>query len=138
MATVTNSLGRVLPCFVPGYGPVRPFQGAFAVLEQETPSARLPPTRPLPRTSGRLPSKRVGSLAEALSLAGIHDGSTLSFHHHLREGDQVVGLALKAARELQVTGLTLAPTALFEVHGTVLAEHLRDGVVHQIQGSMNG
>jgi len=32
-------------------------------------------------------SKLVGSIREALEKCGAHDGMTLGFHHHFREGD---------------------------------------------------
>ena len=31
--------------------------------------------------------KVVSSIREAISLAGLKDGMTVSFHHHLRNGD---------------------------------------------------
>ena len=32
-------------------------------------------------------SKLVNSIREAVQLAGLKDGMTVSFHHHLRNGD---------------------------------------------------
>ena len=38
--------------------------------------------------------KIVASLEEAFRLADVRDGMTISFHHHLRDGDLVVNMAL--------------------------------------------
>ena len=45
-------------------------------------------------------SKVVKSLKEAISLAGLKDGMTISFHHHLRNGDQVLNLVLQNISDL--------------------------------------
>ena len=42
----------------------------------------------------RAKGKVAGSLEEAFRLAEIKDGMTISFHHHLRNGDLVVNMAL--------------------------------------------
>ena len=35
-------------------------------------------------------SKLVSTIREAVTLAGLKDGMTVSFHHHLRNGDYVL------------------------------------------------
>ena len=42
-------------------------------------------------------SKLVDSLAQALRQCGARSGMTFSFHHHLRDGDYVVNMVMKAA-----------------------------------------
>ena len=39
-------------------------------------------------------SKVVSSIAEAIRLAGLKDGMTVSFHHHLRNGDFVLNMVM--------------------------------------------
>lgn len=39
--------------------------------------------------------KVVGSIREAVALAGLKDGMTVSFHHHLRNGDYVLNLVME-------------------------------------------
>ena len=39
-------------------------------------------------------SKLVKTLKEAMRLAGLRDGMSISFHHHLRNGDHVMNMAL--------------------------------------------
>lgn len=40
--------------------------------------------------------KLLASLEEAIEKSGLKDGMTISFHHHLRNGDQVVNLVTQA------------------------------------------
>ena len=40
-------------------------------------------------------SKLVKSLREAISLSGLKDGMTISFHHHLRNGDFVLNMVME-------------------------------------------
>ena len=44
-------------------------------------------------------SKLVDSIADALRQLGAKSGMTFSFHHHLRDGDYVVNMVMKAAIE---------------------------------------
>ncbi|MBE7248948.1 MAG: hypothetical protein INR63_28720, partial [Actinomycetospora chiangmaiensis] len=39
-------------------------------------------------------TKLVGSLDAAIAAAGLKDGGTVSFHHHLRNGDGVLNLVM--------------------------------------------
>ena len=81
--------------------------------------------------------KRVASIKEALQKAGIKDGMTISTHHHLRNGDRVANMVFDAAAELGVKDLRWFPSASFPVHAENL-KHLESGVIHHIEGSMNG
>ena len=38
--------------------------------------------------------KLVNSLREAIALSGLKDGMTVSFHHHLRNGDFVLNMVM--------------------------------------------
>lgn len=82
-------------------------------------------------------SKIVPSLEAAFQLAEVRDGMTISFHHHLRNGDLVVNMALEILSNMGVRDLLLAPSALFPVHEGILS-HVRSGVVRAIEGSVNG
>ncbi|MBQ5437299.1 MAG: citrate lyase subunit alpha, partial [Firmicutes bacterium] len=80
-------------------------------------------------------SKVVSGLAEALRLCGARSGMTFSFHHHLRDGDHVVNMVMKAAiEELGLDGLTIAATSLGAAHDPV-AEYIEQGKVVGIQTS---
>ena len=40
-------------------------------------------------------NKLVNSIREAVALAGLKDGMTVSFHHHLRNGDFVLNMVME-------------------------------------------
>ena len=42
-------------------------------------------------------NKLIGSVKEAIEKAGLKDGMTISFHHHMRNGDYVLNMVLDAA-----------------------------------------
>ncbi|MDO5401402.1 MAG: citrate lyase subunit alpha [Eubacteriales bacterium] len=80
-------------------------------------------------------SKIVESLAQALRSCGACDGMTFSFHHHLRDGDYVANLVMKAAiEELGLKDLTIAATSLGGAHDPIAA-YIEEGKVIGIQTS---
>jgi citrate lyase subunit alpha/citrate CoA-transferase len=79
----------------------------------------------------------VEDLRTALERCGLKDGMTISSHHHLRNGDRVALQALEAAAEMGVQDLMWFPSASFPCHEPVI-DLMEDGVVHHIEGSMNG
>ncbi|MEM8819490.1 MAG: citrate lyase subunit alpha [Pseudomonadota bacterium] len=72
------------------------------------------------------------SLDEAVERAGLRDGATISFHHHLRNGDGVLNAVLDACARAGLRGLRLAPSALFPVHEP-LTRQIREGTVSAIE-----
>lgn len=81
--------------------------------------------------------KRVAAIKAALQKCGIKDGMTISTHHHLRDGDYVANMVFDAAAELGIKDLRWFPSASFPVHAPIV-NYLENGVVHHIEGSMNG
>lgn len=126
-----NSIGREIPEYIDGIGELRPFQGAFKRIPDGFMKA---PKVPCANRGG---DKVLPSLKEALREAGLRDGMTLSFHHHLRNGDYVVSMVLDLVAEMGFRDMTIAPTALFPVHKSII-RHIESGVVKAIQGSVNG
>jgi citrate lyase subunit alpha/citrate CoA-transferase len=53
---------------------------------------------------------------------------TVSFHHHLRNGDQTLNQSVSAIRRAGLRDLTLLPSSLFPVHAP-LVEAFHDGTV---------
>ena len=80
---------------------------------------------------------KVISLIEALKKCDIKNGDTLSFHHQLRNGDNVVNLTLEAIKNLGIKNIRVAQTAMFDVHNPVI-DYIKDGVINRIEGSLNG
>jgi len=82
-------------------------------------------------------NKVVSSLVNALQRAGLHDGMTISSHHHFRDGDLLMAQVFAAVQELGVRDLVWFPTAVFPSHEPLL-KHLGSGLIHHIEGSLNG
>lgn len=76
-------------------------------------------------------NKLVKSLREAIRLAGLESGMTVSFHHHLRNGDYVLNQALAEIASLGLKDITVNASSLFDVHLPLL-EHIQNGVVSGI------
>jgi citrate lyase subunit alpha/citrate CoA-transferase len=130
---VLNKVGRRVPTVVNGREQA-PFLGVGAYEPEGRKQA--PPIRSC-RDYPASGDKRVTDLKTALKKCGIADGMTISTHHHLRNGDAVALLALRAAAELGVKDLVWFPSASFPCHEPVI-ELMDRGVVHHIEGSMNG
>ncbi len=118
---------RELPTRIDGHGEVRPYAGCT-----------LPPPARRGDDGGATRASRNGaerkllpSIAQAFAACAVRNGATLSFHHHLRNGDQVLNLVLAEAAARRLRGLTVAASSLFPVHAP-LVEHLRSGVVARI------
>lgn len=126
-----NSIGRMVPRGVPGLGELSPFAGAYARLDgsyEWTP--RVYPRRvPAPVTDKVAPD-----LEAAIRRSGLENGMTISFHHHLRNGDAVVGMVLAEIERMGIRDLTLAPSSLGDSHDCV-ADFIRKGVVTRLNTS---
>ena len=72
--------------------------------------------------------KHMASITDALRQCGLKDGMTLSFHHHLRNGDHVVNMTMDAVAVLGVKDITVACSSLFPVHEHLIG-HIRSGVI---------
>ena len=76
-------------------------------------------------------SKVVKSLQEVIALSGLKDGMTVSFHHHLRNGDYVLNMVMDAISNAGIKDLTVNASSLFDVH-TPLLEHIKNHTVTNI------
>ena len=116
---------RQLPRHIEGYGPVTPYTGVQAPPRSVTRAAtQMNPARP----GG---DKLLNDIAAAFDACGVKSGATLSFHHHLRNGDQVLNTVMAVAAARGLSGLTVAASSLFPVHAP-LVEHMRNGVVTKL------
>jgi citrate lyase subunit alpha / citrate CoA-transferase len=123
-----NSIGRELPDGIPGYRPLRPYVGAYAGLDPIVRTrARVTPIPP-----GR--GKVLPDLASAIAACDLRDGATISFHHHLRNGDHVLNRVLAEIARAGLRDITIAPSSMFPVHAPVVG-HMRDGVVGGIRAT---
>ncbi len=130
---VENAAKRLVPREINGQAGT-PFQGVGKF--QPSGSKAAPPLR----RCADYPddgNKVVADLTAALKNAGLRDGMTVSTHHHFRNGDKVGNAVFAAAAALGVKDLRWFPSASFPCHAPII-DHLESGVVHHIEGSMNG
>ncbi|MFW6120910.1 MAG: citrate lyase subunit alpha [Petrotogales bacterium] len=80
---------------------------------------------------------KVTTLTNALKKCNFKDGDTISFHHQLRNGDNVINMTLAAVHDLGIKNIRMAQTAMFNVHEPVI-DFIKEGVVNRIEGSING
>ena len=73
-------------------------------------------------------SKVVSSIKEVIALAGLKDGMTVSFHHHLRNGDFVLNMVMEEIAAQGYKDINVNASSLFDVHTPIL-EHIQNGVV---------
>lgn len=76
--------------------------------------------------------KVLASLEEAIRRSGLSDGMTVSFHHHLREGDRVLNLALETCSRMGIRNLTVNASAIMGCHRPIL-DYIREGTVSRIE-----
>ncbi len=79
-----------------------------------------------------LQTKVVPSLREAILRAGLRDGMTLSFHHHLRDGDNVLNTVLAECSLMGLKDLTVNASAIMGCHRPLL-DFIEDGTVTGIE-----
>lgn len=83
-------------------------------------------------------NKLVQTIKDAVLAAGLKDGMTISFHHHLRNGDYVLNMVLEAVAALGIKDLCLEASSLFDCHAPVI-DHIKNGVITGIETDyMNG
>ncbi len=117
-----NSVGRDIPDYIENYGQVKPFEGAFANYgDRRRVSVKLRSIKP-----GE--SKLVETIDEVLDKVGIRNGMTVSFHHHLRNGDFVLNLVMAAIAKRGIKDIMVAATGIFPIHEP-LVEYMKDGTV---------
>jgi citrate lyase subunit alpha/citrate CoA-transferase len=127
-----NSLGREIPEYIEGIGKLEPFQGALTKLRKgwmDEPTIPAPNKAYLPHQS-----KVCKTLEEAIIRSNPHNGMTVSFHHHLRNGDILLVQTLTILHNMGIRDITLASSSLNECHDPILPL-LKDGTVTKIFSS---
>ncbi|MCI8437753.1 MAG: citrate lyase subunit alpha [Lawsonibacter sp.] len=115
-------------------GTVLPDQaGGRTLVPYEGPFARTNPATG--RTGFDGGSKIRPSLRDAILEAGLKDGMTISFHHHFREGDKIVGQVLTAIEELGIRGLRFAPSAVVNLKHPSIVHFVETGVIDRVEAS---
>ncbi|MBN1997832.1 citrate lyase subunit alpha [candidate division KSB1 bacterium] len=133
MNLIPNAAGRRVPDKINGR-PAIHYKGVGAHI----PSGRTA-GRKIPSCTAYPPdgNKVVNDLRIALEMCGLSDGKTVSTHHHFRDGDLVANQVFGMAAAMKVKDLVWFPSAAFPCHAPLI-EYLDNGVIHHIEGSMNG
>ncbi|MFX0062808.1 MAG: citrate lyase subunit alpha [Candidatus Hermodarchaeota archaeon] len=130
--TVKNALGRSVPLKIFGKT-YKPYQGAFT-----TPPKERRYGRKYHNYVTKFTTKKIyDSLEKVIEASSLKDGMTIGFHHCLRLGDEVINQVVQTIASMGIKNITLASTALFQNHEPLI-EHILDGTITCIEGSMNG
>lgn len=79
-------------------------------------------------------NKLLKSVKEAVREVGLKDGMTISFHHHLRNGDYVLNMVLEAVRELGIKDLNINASSVFDIHSPLI-ECIHDHIVTGLEAN---
>lgn len=112
-----NSLNRFVP---EGY---KPFVSSTDYLNH--------PRKMIEEKSQNNPIEFVSSIDQVFDKLSIHDGMTISFHHHLRNGDYVQNLVSEELLKRNIKNIHLAPSAIFPSNA-ILSQLIENGNVTSI------
>ena len=124
-----NKVGIEIPQEIKGYRKdFKAYAGAF-----ETEPTAITKTKKI-RSSKPGDGKIIENLEEAIRKSGLQDGMTISFHHHLRNGDFVLNKVMDVIAKMGIKDLTVAASSLTKAHEPLLA-HIKNGVVSGLETS---
>ncbi|MCK9220123.1 MAG: citrate lyase subunit alpha [Bacteroidales bacterium] len=130
---VTNAAGRIVPTEINGK-PAIPYMGIGKYKPEGYRAApKIASCADYPNDGNKV----IPDLKAALIKAGLHDGMTISTHHHFRNGDLVATQIFDIAHEMGIKDLMWYPSASFPCHES-MTKYLDDGTINRIEGSMNG
>lgn len=121
------SMKEAIPEYIRGYGKVYPYNG---IHKTESMIEYIVKRR---INTFRNDNKVIGMEA-LLQRLKLHDGITISFHHHLRNGDQVINYILKELANVGVKDITVVSSGFLNVHEE-LVEYIRCGIIRKIYAS---
>ena len=127
---IKNSLGVELPEYIEGYGKVKPFMGAFYYYDKEnykTASRRIKKHKPENK-------KLCSSIRDAIEKTGLKDNMTISFHHHLRNGDAVLMLVVEEIAKMGIKNISICASSFTNAHDGLL-EYIKSGVITSLSTS---
>ena len=128
-----NLLKREVPDYIEGYGAVRHYQGVFVQTDSTAPRASVITPQKRDKRDGKL----CRNLDEVLDKLPLRDGMTVSFHHHLRNGDYVTNYVMEGIAKRGYKDIHLAATGLFACHAP-LVPLIENGTISQISVSTFG
>ena len=127
MKMVKNEIGREVPTEVNGQKTI-PFKG----IGMHKPAGRKVGP-PIPSGADYKGNKVLKDIDTALDRLELKNGMTISFHHHLRNGDYIVNIVIDKLAQRGLKDIVLAPSALFPVHEPIV-DHIKNGTVSHVLG----
>lgn len=126
-----NSFGVEIPESIDGLGKLIPYQGAWA-LQDRLDEVNLVPVP----VKARKPhfDKTCKDLEEAIKKAKPFNGMCVSFHHHLRGGDQLIIQSIEILAKLGIKDICIASSSLTTAHDC-LVPFVQDGTITKIFSS---
>lgn len=76
-------------------------------------------------------NKMVENLSELFDKLEIKDGATLSFHHHLRNGDFVLNMVFEEVKRRGIKDITLVASSIFPCHEQIVPL-IKDGTIKNV------
>jgi len=76
-------------------------------------------------------TKLLKNLGEAIEKCNLRDGMTISFHHHLRNGDFVLNMVLFEVAKKGIKDITVAASSIFPIHEP-LVNYMKQGIVTKV------
>lgn len=126
-----NAVGREIPDTLLETTGKTVFEGAYKALGGErTRQARPGRSQSITKTQ-KADSKLVASLEDVIEKTGLKDGMTVSFHHHMRNGDYVVNQVMEAIAKKGIRDIHVAASGLFKCHEP-LVKLIDEGVIRKI------
>lgn len=89
-------------------------------------SAELKPVNKLEKEN-----KMVQNISELFDKLEIKDGATLSFHHHLRNGDFVLNMVFEEVKRRGIKDITLVASSIFPCHEPIVPL-IKDGTIKNV------
>lgn len=120
-----NILGREIPDFIEGYGKVTHYNGYLAnkmgTIKKDFNFKSINP----------YDNKLYTDISKLIDVLPLKDGMTLSFHHHLRNGDYVLNFVMKEIAQRGYKNITIVASSIFPCHKPIV-EYIEKGVITQI------
>lgn len=92
----------------------------------------------IPSKNNQSSNKVRDNINTVLDELNLHDGMTVSFHHHLRNGDYVLNMVMKEIANRGIKDITIFASSIFPCHEP-LVKMIEDKVVTQIYAAyING
>jgi len=127
---VANSLGRMIPETFFGRE-LTPYRDPWCIQPDCERSTRQ--IRRIAHNGNKL----LGSLREAIIATGLKDGMTISTHHSLRNGDQLLNQLVREIDALGIRDIKIASSSVHPVHAEIIP-YIKKGTITGLECGVNG